>query len=73
MANKKMELPENFRFFPEEQFEWKEKGTTYFPGNGYNCTSEDRHAELREKCAEWLAAGKIKITVVAGFTTVRVN
>ncbi len=62
-------LPSAFIFRPLEEFHWHRIGH-YVPGNTYNCTPEPRHDALREKCAEWLAEGKIAITPVGGFETI---
>ena len=57
-----------FIFAPKEQFKWvKETEDSvqmiglYLPGNTYNCTAKPLHDELREKCKEWEAEGKIEV------------
>lgn len=67
MATRPEDLPRNFTFAPTEEFSWA-RIATYYPGNTYNCSELPRHDALREKCAEWLDAGKIIVTPVAGFT-----
>jgi hypothetical protein len=61
-----------FRFYPLESFYWyRGEGNErrlvgkYIPGNTYNCTAGERHNELREKCEQWAADGKIRIAYLA--------
>lgn len=72
MATDPKDLPENFTFAPLVEFDgpWG----TYYPGNSYNCTQAQKHNALREKCAEWLDAGRIRIFAVPnGFRTTTVT
>lgn len=53
-----------FIFTPTVEFEWVRDGQCvglYVPGNTYNCSRQEVHDALRDKCAKWKDEGKIKV------------
>ena len=84
LFSKKPKLDYEFRWYPVEDFEWRETRPdgvemvrgAYFTGMGYNCSLNPAHDALRAKCAEWAAAGKINIAQLpkgAKFTLTRIG